>query len=269
MELNNCSQNKKKYDSALISFYIITIFPEMFYAITNYGVIGKAIHKKIINIKFFNPRDFTDNKYKSVDDRPYGGGPGMLMSVKPLYSAIQHAKDLLKTAVVIYLSPQGKQFNQKKILETIKNKKIIFVCGRYEGIDQRIIDNQVDEEWSIGDYILTGGELAAMVAIDSISRFIPGVIKKTQSIQEDSFFNDLLDYPHYTRPKIINEMKVPEILLSGNHNKIRLWRLKKSLEKTWIERPDLLKNKILKKEEKIILNKFKKKINKEKDKNNC
>lgn len=268
MELNNYSQTKKKYDITLMWFYVITIFPEMFYAITNYGVTGKAIHKKIINIQLFNPRDFTDNKYKSVDDRPYGGGPGMLMSVKPLYSAIQHAKDLSKTAVVIYLSPQGRRLNQKKILEIVKKKKIIFVCGRYEGIDQRIIDNQVDEEWSIGDYILTGGELAAMVAIDSISRFIPGVIKKKQSVQEDSFFNDLLDYPHYTRPQVIKNMKVPEILLSGNHDKIRLWRLKKSLEKTWTKRPDLLKNKILKKEEEIILNEFKNKTNKKKNKNN-
>ncbi|AAM67935.1 tRNA (guanosine(37)-N1)-methyltransferase TrmD [Buchnera aphidicola] len=261
MELNKHDQTKTKYDNTLIWFCIITIFPEMFYAITNYGVTGKAIRKNIINIKFFNPRDFTDNKYKSVDDRPYGGGPGMLMSAKPLYLAIKNAKNLLKSAIVIYLSPQGKRLNQKKILEIIKNKKIIFVCGRYEGIDQRIIDCQVDEEWSIGDYILTGGELAAMVAIDSISRFIPGVIKKKQSVQEDSFFNGLLDYPHYTRPKIIEKMKVPEILLSGNHDKIRLWRLKKSLEKTWTKRPDLLKNKILKKEEKILLNELKK-INK-------
>jgi len=258
MELNNFSQNNKKYDNTVIWFYVITIFPEMFHAITKYGITGRAFDKKIINIAFFNPRDFSKNRYKSIDDRPYGGGPGMIMSAKPLYLAIQHAKSLLKNAIVIYLSPQGKKLNQKKILKIIKNKRIIFICGRYEGIDQRIIDHEVDEEWSIGDYILTGGELAAMVVIDSIARFIPGVVKKKQSIEEDSFFNDLLDYPNYTRPKRINNIEVPKILLSGNHEKIRLWRFKKSLEATWKKRPDLLKNKNLNENEKIILSKFKK-----------
>lgn len=262
MELKNNFKTIKKYDNTLIWFYIITIFPEMFYAITNYGVTGKAIKKKIIDIKLFNPRDFANNKYKSIDDRPYGGGPGMVMSAAPLYSSIQHAKALLKNAIVIYLSPQGKKLNHKKILEITKKKKIIFICGRYEGIDQRIIDSEVDEEWSIGDYIITGGELAAMVIIDCVSRFIPGVVKKKESVEEDSFFKNLLDYPNYTRPKIINNMQVPKILLSGNHNKIRLWRLKKSLEITYIKRPDLLKDKNLKEEEKIFLNELKKKIKK-------
>ncbi|CAL4324467.1 tRNA (guanine-N(1)-)-methyltransferase [Buchnera aphidicola (Hyalopterus amygdali)] len=238
-------------------FYIITIFPKMFDAIIHYGVTGRAIQKKIINIQFFNPRDFSDNKYKSVDDRPYGGGPGMLMSVKPLYLSIKKAKSLLQDAMVVYLSPQGKKLHQKKILEIIKKKKIIFICGRYEGIDQRIIDYQVDEEWSIGDYVLTGGELAAMVIIDSISRLIPGVINK-KSVEEDSFSHNLLDYPHYTRPKIIKNMHVPKILFSGDHEKIRIWRLKQALGKTWEKRPDLIKNANLKKEEKILLNAFKK-----------
>ncbi|QCI19954.1 MAG: tRNA (guanosine(37)-N1)-methyltransferase TrmD [Buchnera aphidicola (Brevicoryne brassicae)] len=248
---------KKKYDNTFIWFKIITIFPEMFRAITHYGVTNKAIKKNIINIDCINPRDFSKNKYKSIDDRPYGGGPGMLMSVEPLYLSIQHAKSMLKNAFIIYLSPQGKVFQQNHIEQLINKKKIIFICGRYEGIDQRIIDNYVNEEWSVGNYILTGGELAAMIMIDSISRLIPGVIKTKKSIEEETFSKNLLDYPNYTRPKIIRNKSVPEILLSGNHNKIRLWRLKQSLGKTWKNRPDLLKNKLTK-EEKILLDEFKK-----------
>ncbi|AWH90400.1 tRNA (guanosine(37)-N1)-methyltransferase TrmD [Buchnera aphidicola (Melanaphis sacchari)] len=248
--------NLKKYN-ILTKFYIITIFPEIFKALNNYGVIKKAIQKKIIEIKCFNPRNFTNNKHRTIDDRPYGGGPGMVMCFQPLYLTIQYIKSLLKQAKVIYLSPQGKKLNHKTIHELIQNKKIIFICGRYEGIDQRIIQDQVDEEWSIGDYVLTGGELAAMVIIDSISRFIPGFIKKT-SVNEDSFYHNLLDYPHYTRPRTIKNMKVPDVLISGNHNEIRLWRLKKSLKNTWKKRPDLLKNKNLSKEEKILLNEIKK-----------
>ncbi|CAL4326454.1 tRNA (guanine-N(1)-)-methyltransferase [Buchnera aphidicola (Brachycaudus tragopogonis)] len=243
-------------------FKIITIFPEMFNAITNYGITSRAIKKRIINIDFLNPRNFTKNKYKSIDDRPYGGGPGMIMSAEPLYQSIQHAKSELKNATVIYLSPQGKLLKQNCIEQLIKKKQIIFICGRYEGIDQRIIDSQVNEEWSIGNYILTGGELAAMIMIDSISRFIPGVIKKKQSIENESFSKNLLDHPHYTRPKKIHNMSVPEVLLSGNHSEIRLWRLKQSLGKTWTKRPDLLKKHILNKEEIILLNKFKKYKNK-------
>ncbi|QCI23921.1 tRNA (guanosine(37)-N1)-methyltransferase TrmD [Buchnera aphidicola (Macrosiphoniella sanborni)] len=250
---------KKIHYDSLIYFNIITIFPEIFDALIRYGIIGKAIQKKIINITFLNLRDFSQNKYKSIDDRPYGGGAGMLMSFEPLYLAIQYAKSLFKYSTVIYLSPQGKIFQQKDIKKLITKKKIIFICGRYEGIDQRIIDDQVDEEWSIGDYILSGGELAAMVMIDAISRLIPGVIKTQKSIQEDSFSNNLLDFPHYTRPGTIKEMSVPNVLLSGNHQKIRLWRLQQSLGQTWIKRPDLLKDKILSKEEKKLLYDFKKK----------
>ncbi|CAL4324382.1 tRNA (guanine-N(1)-)-methyltransferase [Buchnera aphidicola (Protaphis terricola)] len=240
-----------------MSCCIITIFPEMFNAINHYGITGKAIQKKKIDLKYLNLREFSKNKYKSIDDRPYGGGPGMLISLEPLWLAIKHAKSLLKDATVIYLSPQGKKFKQNKILELIKKKKIIFICGRYRGIDQRIIDCLINEEWSIGDYILTGGELAAMVIIDAIARFIPGVITK-KSIKEESLYNDLLDYPNYTRPKNIYNMRVPKILLSGDHEKIRLWRLKKSIEKTLEKRPDLLLKKNLNQEEKKILNQLKK-----------
>lgn len=253
---------KTQHNDTIIWFNVVTIFPEMFRAITDYGIIGQAIKKKIIKIDFFNPRDFSKNKRQSVDDRPYGGGPGMLMSVEPLYLAVQKAKSILKDATVIYLSPQGKELQQNNIKELILKKKIIFICGRYEGIDQRIIDYQVDEEWSIGNYILTGGELAAMVIIDTISRLIPGVVKSKKSIEEDSFSNNLLDYPSYTRPKIIQKMIVPEVLLSGNHNQIRIWRLKQSLGQTWIKRPDLLNKKALTTEEKILLDEFKKNVEK-------
>jgi tRNA (guanine37-N1)-methyltransferase len=263
MELNNVIYMNKEQNNTTMYFSIITIFPEMFHAITDYGIVGKAIKKKIINIKILNLRDFSRNKYKSVDDRPYGGGPGMLMSVEPLYLAIQYAKSTLKKSTVIYLTPQGKKLEQNHISKLIEKKKIIFICGRYDGIDQRIIDNQVNEEWSIGNYIITGGELAAMIMIDSISRLIPGVIKKKQSIEDDSFSKNLLDYPSYTRPKKIYNMSVPTVLLSGNHEKIRLWRLKQSLGKTWIKRPDLLKK--LTHEEKKLLDEFKNK----REKNNC
>ncbi|WP_422667310.1 tRNA (guanosine(37)-N1)-methyltransferase TrmD [Buchnera aphidicola] len=238
-------------------FHIVTIFPEMFRAITNYGVIGRAFKKKRIIINFFNPRDFTNKKYKSIDDRPYGGGPGMLMSFEPLYAAIQKAKSLEKNTKVIYLSPQGIKFKQKEIKYLLNNKKIIFICGRYKGIDQRIINHQVDEEWSIGDYILTGGELAAMNIIDATSRLIPGVIEKTESIEEDSFSNRFFDYPNYTRPQTIKNMTVPSILLSGHHKNIRIWRLKEAIGKTWMKRPDILKNISLTKEEENLLNEFK------------
>lgn len=265
MERNHIISMKKQHNT-IIWFDIITIFPEMFRAISDFGIIGHAIKKKIIDVNFFNPRNFAENKYKSVDDRPYGGGPGMLMSFKPLYLAIQKSKSILKDATVIYLTPQGKELQQNDLKKLISKKKIIFICGRYEGIDQRIIDNQVDEEWSIGNYILTGGELAAMVMIDAISRLIPGVIKSKKSIEEDSFSNNLLDYPNYTRPKMIQKMSVPELLLSGNHDQIRTWRLKQALGTTWIKRPDLLEKKLLTLEEKILLAEFKKKF---REKNNC
>ncbi|QCI22249.1 tRNA (guanosine(37)-N1)-methyltransferase TrmD [Buchnera aphidicola] len=252
---------KKINDNALIWFQIITIFPEMFRAITDYGITKKAICNNIINIDFINPRNFSKNKYKSIDDRPYGGGPGMLMCFEPLYLSIQYAKSILKNATIIYLSPQGTVFQQSNISKLIDKKKIIFICGRYEGIDQRIIDYYVNEEWSIGDYILTGGELAAMIMIDSIARLIPGVIKKKASIKEETFSKNLLDYPNYTRPKRINNISVPEILLSGNHKKIHFWRLQQSLYKTLINRPDLLKR-VLTKEEKTLLDEYKKKYDK-------
>ncbi|CAL4322290.1 tRNA (guanosine(37)-N1)-methyltransferase TrmD [Buchnera aphidicola] len=224
---------------------IISIFPEMFNAITKYGVTKKAIEKKIISLKIWNLRDFSKNPRKKVDDRPYGGGPGMLIMVKPLHRAIIEAKKIAPNdTVIIYLSPQGKKIDQKKIQSISINTNIIFICGRYEGIDERIIEHYVDEEWSIGDYIVSGGELPAMIIIDAISRLQPGLLN-IKSIQEDSFFQGLLKYPNYTRPQIVNGKIVPKILLSGHHNNIKKWKIQQSIKNTLLKRPDLLNKSIL------------------------
>lgn len=242
---------------------IVSIFPDMFRAITNYGITRQAIKKKIIRIDLWNPRDFSDNKHRKIDQKPFGGGPGMVMNFLPLQKTIKQAKLFFNdSSKVIYLSPQGKQLNKKNILKLSQHPKLILVCGRYEGIDERLLDNEIDEEWSIGDYVVSGGELPAMVLIDALSRFIPGVLHQKKSIKEDSFYNGLLDYPHYTRPKIINNLKVPEILLSGNHSLIKKWKLQESLGKTWIKRPDLLKKITLTKEQKTLLETFKKNFKK-------
>lgn len=245
--------------NTVINFNIISIFPEMFDAIIHYGIISKAIKKGLINIKIWNPRNYTYDKYHTIDDRPYGGGSGMLMKFKPLMMAIEHAKKTTQiNTKIIYLSPQGKKLNQKAVLKLSKISSFILICGRYKGIDERLIDSTVDEEWSIGDYIISGGELPAMILIDSLSRLIPDVIRKKKSIEEDSFYNGLLDCPQYTRPDIIHGMQVPIILLSGHHAKIKRWKLKQSLGITWLKRPDLLKIINLTKEQKILLSEFKK-----------
>ncbi|MGL9769527.1 MAG: tRNA (guanosine(37)-N1)-methyltransferase TrmD [Sodalis sp. (in: enterobacteria)] len=233
---------------------IISIFPEMFRAITDYGVSGRAIKNGLLNMEWWSPRDFTHDKHHTVDDRPYGGGPGMLMMIQPLLDAIQKAKNKAgKEAKVIYLSPQGRRLDQQGVRELATNPKIILVCGRYEGIDERLIATEIDEEWSIGDYVLSGGELAAMVLIDSVSRFIPGVLGHQASAVEDSFARGLLDCPHYTRPAVFSGMKVPSVLLSGNHTNIRRWRLKQSLRRTWVRRPELLKSLSLTDEQEKLL----------------
>lgn len=240
---------------------IITLFPEMFRIITDYGVVGKSIQRGDIRINFWNPRMFTQDQHQRVDDRPYGGGVGMLMTIKPLKEAINQARNTLgDNAKVIYLSPQGKKFHQNFAKKLIyNNKKLIFVCGRYQGIDERIIITEIDEEWSIGDYILSGGELAAMVLIDVISRLCPNVLGNRESIESNSFsmYAGMLDCPQYTRPKIFDNMKVPSVLLSGSHQNINRWKLKQSLGRTWMKRPDLLNNVRLNDEEKVLLNEFK------------
>ena len=237
--------------------YIISIFPKMFKLITKYGIVSQAIKKNLLSIFIKNPRKYSKNKRKNIDDRPYGGGPGMIMSFYPIDKTIQKIKNnILDSIKVIYLSPQGKKLTSKKIKKISKYKQIILICGRYEGIDQRIIDSEVDEEWSIGDYVVSGGELPAMILIEAICRLIPGVIKK-QSFTEESFFKKFLDHPHFTRPRYIKGLKVPKILLSGNHKKISKWRLKQSIKTTWIKRPDLFKKIVLNKKEKKIFKKLK------------
>ncbi len=220
-----------------MKFDVLTLFPEMF-EILNQSIIGKAIEKDIIDINLINIRDFSKDKHKKVDDTPYGGGAGMVMKPDVVYDAYQSVTD--KDAKVIYMSPQGKPLNQKKVEELSKENHLIILCGHYEGIDQRVLDKIVDEEISIGDYVLTGGEIPAMVLIDSVSRYVEGVLKE-DSIKEESFSNGLLEYPQYTRPEVFEGMKVPEVLLSGHHENIEKWRKEKSLEITKKKRPELLK----------------------------
>ena len=220
-----------------MKFDVLTLFPEMF-EILNQSIIGKAIEKDLIDINLINIRDFSKDKHKKVDDTPYGGGAGMIMKPDVVYDAYQSVKD--ENAKVIYMSPQGKPLNQKKVEELSKENHLIILCGHYEGIDQRVLDKIVDEEISIGDYVLTGGEIPAMVLIDSVSRYVKGVLKE-DSIKEESFSNGLLEYPQYTRPEVFEGMKVPEVLLSGHHENIEKWRKEKSLEMTKKKRPDILK----------------------------
>jgi tRNA (guanine37-N1)-methyltransferase len=220
---------------------VITIFPEMLTAL-NFGMPAQAQKKHLLEIRAVNPRDFTSDKHRTVDDRPYGGGPGMLMMAEPIQQAISHAKNWLgQETKVIYLSPQGRVLTQQAVNQLATLENLIFLAGRYEGIDERLIDLVVDEEWSIGDYVLSGGELPAMVLIDAISRMIPQVLNHEESNQQDSFSDGLLDCPHYTRPEVFAGMNVPAVLLSGNHAEIAKWRKQQSIQRTKNKRPDLLK----------------------------
>ncbi len=222
-------------------FDIITLFPEMFSAIKEEGVIARAIKKSIISIKEWQLRDFSENKYKNVDDKAYGGGAGMVMQVKPIRDCIKNIKEQEPDTKVIYLSPQGEPLNQNLVEKLASFESLTLLCGRYEGVDERIIENDVDFEVSIGDYVISGGELAAMVLIDSVSRRLPNVLGNKDSLN-DSFVGNLLDYPHYTRPESIDGDIVPEVLLSGNQAKIDAWRLEQAKKKTKQKRPDLFKS---------------------------
>lgn len=235
---------------------VITLFPEIVSSGFANGVISKAMKNGLVELRNWNPRDFTQNKHKTVDDRPYGGGPGMVLMHQPLCAAIQKARKKQPKTKVIYLTPQGKQLKQEGALELSKREGMIIICGRYEGIDERIIESEVDEEWSIGDYVLTGGEFAALVLIDTVCRLLPGVLGGENSANQDSFVDGLLDYPHYTRPEDINGLQVPDILQSGNHDEIRRWRLKQALGKTWRIRPDLIKSIELTEEQTILLQEY-------------
>ena len=238
-----------------MQFDVLTLFPEMF-DVLNQSIIGRAKEKELINVNLINIRDFSKNKHKKVDDTPYGGGAGMVMQPDVVYDAYKSVRD--EKAKVIYMSPQGNKLDQKKVEELSKQEHLILLCGHYEGIDQRVIDKIVDEEISIGDYVLTGGELPAMVLIDSVSRYVEGVLKD-DSTKEESFSQGLLEYPQYTRPEIFEGQQVPEVLLSGHHENIDKWRRKQSLEITLNKRPDLLEQIKLSNEDKKILEEIKNK----------
>ena len=233
---------------------LITLFPEMFKALTGYGISSRAVNQGLLEVSSFNPRDFTDDPHATVDDRPYGGGPGMVMTIEPLRKAISAAKDWMQgESLVVYLSPQGKVLQQTAVNQFATGQSLILIAGRYEGIDERLIELEVDQEWSIGDYVLSGGELPAMVFMDALIRQLPGALGHKESANQDSFADGILDCPHYTRPEKYEGLDVPEVLLSGNHEKIRQWRLKQSLLRTKQRRPDLLEKLELNDEQKALL----------------
>lgn len=242
-------------------FDVISLFPEMFAGITEHGITQRALKKGLWQFRSWNPRDFTEDPHRTVDDRPYGGGPGMVMLPAPLEQAISSAKaeQIKQTGQagrVIYLSPQGAPLTHKSVLRLMQEPAITLLCGRYEGVDQRLLDRCVDEEVSIGDFVVSGGELPAMILMDAIIRQIPGALNDADSAVEDSFVSGLLDCPHYTRPEIYDGEAVPPILLSGDHAKIRRWRLKQALGNTSLRRPDLLKDRSLSREEICLLEEF-------------
>lgn len=233
---------------------VITLFPEMFSALTDYGVSGRAVDNGLVDIAYFNPREFTQDKHRTVDDRPYGGGPGMVMLFEPLLRAVETAKDWIAGETkVVYLSPQGQLLDQGAVNKFAEVDNVILISGRYEGIDERLIDSVVDEEWSIGDYVLSGGELPSMVLLDALIRQMPGVLGHEDSAAQDSFATGLLDCPHYSRPDSFEGQDVPAVLLSGDHEKIRRWRLQQSLVRTQQRRPDLLDSLKLNKEQQTLL----------------
>jgi tRNA (guanine37-N1)-methyltransferase len=236
-------------------FDVITLFPDMFEA-SRQGITGRAIERGQVDLHLWNPRDYTHDVHRTVDDRPYGGGPGMVMKVEPLRAAILDAKAAAPQSKVIYMSPQGRPLTQAAAQQMSEQPGLILLAGRYEGIDERLLEAYVDEEWSIGDYVLSGGELPAMVLMDTVIRLLPGVLGHEDSAVEDSHVDGLLDCPHYTRPEVIEGRAVPEVLLSGNHKAIREWRLMQSLGRTWLRRPDLLEGRPLTDEEQGLLDQF-------------
>lgn len=236
---------------------IISLFPEMFQAISGYGITRRAIESGILELDVWNPRDFATDKHRTVDDKPYGGGAGMLMKVGPLRDAIQAARvEYGKDCKVICLSPQGERLTQEKVQSLSTREELILVAGRYEGIDERLMAREIDEEYSIGDYVLSGGELPAMVMIDAMTRLLPGAVGDAESVERDSFVDGLLDYPHYTRPEEIDDELVPGVLLSGNHAEIDRWRLKQSLGRTYERRPDLIAKLDLTEEQESLLDEY-------------
>jgi len=236
-------------------FDVVTLLPQMFSAITESGITSRALQAGLWQLATWNPRDFTTDNYRTVDDRPYGGGPGMLMLAEPLEKALDAARGA-GAGRVIYLSPQGRRLDHRKVMELSKQGSITLLCGRYEGVDERLLSRRVDEELSLGDYVLSGGELAAMALIDACVRQLPGALGDENSAVEESFAAGLLDCPQYTRPELYSGEKVPEVLLSGHHENIRRWRLKQALGRTWLRRPDLIAARRLSDEEKKLLDEF-------------
>ncbi|MBO6658974.1 MAG: tRNA (guanosine(37)-N1)-methyltransferase TrmD [Pseudomonadales bacterium] len=236
---------------------VISLFPEMFEAIEGSGITRRAIEGDLLALRIWNPRDFATDKHRTVDDKPYGGGPGMLMKVAPLKAAIEAAKtEAGEHAKVIYLSPQGTPLTQAKLEEYAGSRELILVAGRYEGIDERLMKSVIDEEVSIGDYVLSGGELPAMVLIDGITRLLPGAVGDRESVEQDSFSSGLLDFPQYTRPETVDGLEVPEVLMSGDHEKIARWRKMQALGRTFERRPDLIDQQLLTDKEKQLLNEY-------------
>lgn len=232
---------------------VVTLFPEFVRQVVECGVTGRAVQRDLLQLHTWNPRDYTHDRHRTVDDRPYGGGPGMVMRYEPLRDAIRSARAASPQARVVYLSPQGRPLNQAAVQELAQRPGLILVAGRYEGIDERLLAHEIDEEWSIGDYVLSGGELAAMVLIDTVARLQPGALGDEDSAAQDSFSAGLLDCPHYTRPETIDGMTVPTVLLGGNHSEIERWRTKQSLLRTWRRRPELLAQLELSREQQALL----------------
>jgi len=236
---------------------IVTVFPDLIAAATGFGVTGRAVQRGVASISTWDPRDFATDRHRSVDDRPYGGGPGMVMGVEPLRSALRAAQSAApRGSRTIYLSAQGRLLNHAIVSDLSRLPGMILLAGRYEGVDERLIESEIDEELSIGDYVLSGGELGAAVVTDAVLRLLPGVLGDAESAQQDSFFSGLLDCPHYTRPEIVDGMAVPPVLLGGNHEEIRRWRLKQALGRTWIRRPELLGTLRLTQEQTDLLDEF-------------
>ena len=240
----------------MIRFDVATLFPEMFAAISGSGITARALEAGLWSLTTWNPRDFTTDRYRTVDDRPYGGGPGMVMLAEPLERALDAVAKSGGNRRTIYLSPQGRKLDHRRVMEFSKEKSVTLLCGRYEGVDERLLARRVDEEISIGDFVLSGGEIAAMALMDAVVRQLPGALGDEQSALEESFADGLLDCPQYTRPETYRDEKVPDVLLSGHHENIRRWRLKQALGRTWARRPDLLAARDLSEEERVLLEEF-------------
>jgi len=240
-------------------FDVITLLPELVEAVTKVGVVGRAAEQGLIELRYWNPRTYATDVHRTVDDRPYGGGPGMVMKAECLLQAIRDArKKAVKNTRVVYLSPQGRQFNQAVARDVSTVDGLILLCGRYEGIDERVVALEVDEEWSLGDYVLSGGELGAMVVIDAVTRLLPSVLGHSESAKQDSFTENLLDCEHYTRPEVVENLEVPAVLKSGNHKTIARWRRKQAIGRTYVRRSDLLlkRNNALSEDDQILLDEY-------------